>query len=487
MDKNIQKLRAVMDMQKDIILITNGKELEYINKAFFDFSVFKDFTEFKNLHSCICEIFVDMQDESFLKLTYPDGDWITQLKKSPQKEHFVAMKNSQGVKNFFKVHFKAFDEASQGYMVTLHNATSYKADLDVLHLISHMQGVYFLVTDIHGEILKISSSLLEIFQVDTKELREKNYTFLDFLNEEDKEAAIMHITQNDTTAYETILRYKDIYLPVMAQGSFGLIGGRPVYITFLIDLRAVKKLQKEAKERDFLLFQHSKMVQMGEMINMIAHQWRQPLNAISAASIQSVMKKELGVLNDDDFYQTQNFIQKQSQKMSKIIDTFMSYSKAKQAKECFLVHVLFDTILELIATQLYAHNINIEIERECSLEIYGQKDMLEQVILNLLMNARDAYDERADMQNKVIYIKVKDKKQIEIIDFAGGMSDGISQKLFTPYFTTKEQGKGTGIGLYISRRIMKEHFGGDLLYEKIDNGSKFVLQFKNIKAVKMEI
>jgi len=484
MDQNTQKLRTVMDMQKDIILTTDGEVLEYINKAFFDFSVFKDFEEFKKLHNCICEIFIDMQDESFLKPTYPDGDWITQLKKNPLKEYFVAMRNSQGAKNFFKVHFQAFDESLQGYMVSLHNITPYKENLDVLNLISHMQGAYFSVTNMHGEILKISSSLLEVLQVDIKELQEKNHTFLDFVNEEDRKTVLKHISQDDTSSYEIALRYKDIYLPVMAQGSFGLINGVPVRVTSLIDLSVVKKLQKEAKERDLLLFQQSKMAQMGEMINMIAHQWRQPLNAISAASIQSAMKKELGVLADDDFYKTQTFIQEQTQKMSKIIDTFMEYSKAKQTKEYFSLRPLLDAILELVSTQFYAHNINIDLECEYLLEIYGKKDMLEQVILNLLMNARDAYDERTDIQNKVIFIKTKDQKQIEIIDFAGGISDTISQKLFTPYFTTKEQGKGTGIGLYMSRRIMREHFEGDLLYEKIDNGSKFVLNFKNIKTVK---
>ena len=473
-----------MDMQKDIILTTDGEVLEYINKAFFDFSIFKDFEEFKNLHSCICEIFIDMQDESFLKPTYPDGDWITQLKKNPKKEYFIAMRNSQGAKNFFKVHFQAFDESLQGNMVSLHNITPYKENLDLLNLISHMQGAYFLVTNIRGEIVKISSSLLKILQVDIKELQEKNHTFLDFVNEDDREIVLRHISQNDTSSYEITLIYKDIHLPVMAQGYFGLINGVPVRITSLIDLSIVKKLQKEAKERDLLLLQQSKMAQMGEMINMIAHQWRQPLNAISAASIQSAMKKELEVLDDDDFYKTQTFIQEQSQKMSKIIDTFMEYSKAKETKEYFSLSPLLDAILELVSTQFHAHNINIDIECTRSLEIYGKKDMLEQVILNLLMNARDAYDERADIQNKVIYIKTKDQKQIEIIDFARGISDTVSQKLFTPYFTTKEHGKGTGIGLYMSRRIMREHFQGDLLYKKIDNGSKFVLHFKKIEVVK---
>ena len=475
MDNYAQKLRTIMDLQDDIILTTDGDNLEYVNEAFFKFSKYKDFEEFKKFHKCICELFIEMEGDSYLKSTYPEGNWITHLQKNSHKEFFVVIKSAKGIDTLFKVNFKQFDDTSTSYMISLHDATSYKENLDLINLISNIKGVYFSLANMHGEIIKISESLLEILKID--DFVEKKYSIANFLNEEDKKLTMQHISTNDSSPYEVTIRYGDIIIPIMVQGYFGVVNNTPIRIAVLIDLRELKQLQFEAKQRDLLLFQQAKMAQMGEMINMIAHQWRQPLNAISAASIQSAMKLELGQFNNDEFHKTQTFIQEQCQKMSRVINTFMEYSKATQKKEKFLFSDTINMVLDLVKEQFNSHNIKIDIEDDNLLEIKGSKDMLEQVVLNILMNARDAYNEQKDMKNKIIYIKTDKKKAIQIIDFAGGISDMISDKLFMPYFTTKEQGKGTGLGLYMSKRIMQEHFKGDLLYEKLENGSKFILDF----------
>ena len=239
-----------------------------------------------------------------------------------------------------------------------------------------------------------------------------------------------------------------------------------------------QRLQEEAKQKDLLLFQQAKMAQMGEMVNMIAHQWRQPLNAISTASIKAEMEWQTGVLDDKKFHKTQHFIQDQCQKMSHVIDLFMQYVHAEQKQEDFTLKDVIDTVFVLTREQFKAHDIKVDVQDNNPFFIYGSKDMLGQVILNLVINARDAYDEHEEMENKTILIKTTKDRKIEIIDFAGGIDEKYMEKLFTPYFTTKEQGKGTGIGLYMSRRIMREHFKGELLYEKLENGSKFILDFE---------
>jgi len=219
------------------------------------------------------------------------------------------------------------------------------------------------------------------------------------------------------------------------------------------------------------------MAQMGEMVGMIAHQWRQPLNAISAATIQLTMKYEMDMMSKDDFLTTQKFIQDECQKMSKVIDTFMEYSKNEAKLENFYFKEVMQTIDKLIGIEFKLKNISIKENLENDFEIYGNKNMLEQIVLNIIVNAKDAFEEN-DINDRKIDIIAKDKK-IEISDNAGGIDDEVAKKIFNPYFTTKEQGKGTGLGLYMAKKIMKEHFNGELYYEKLENGSKFILDFEN--------
>ena len=229
-----------------------------------------------------------------------------------------------------------------------------------------------------------------------------------------------------------------------------------------------------------MLFQQAKLAQMGEMISMIAHQWRQPLNAISATSIKLTMKQELDMLSDEEFISSNEFIQNQCQKMSSVIDTFMNYAKASSEVKVFKINEVVDMVLELISTQFHNHNIDILVNKNLeNLEVVGDINMLEQVLLNILTNARDAYDEQKLLNNKKIKIYLENENTLAISDYAGGISNKNIERLFTPYFTTKEQGKGTGLGLYMSRRIMVEHFKGNLTYKKTKNGSTFLLEFNS--------
>jgi C4-dicarboxylate-specific signal transduction histidine kinase len=107
--------------------------------------------------------------------------------------------------------------------------------------------------------------------------------------------------------------------------------------------------------------------------------------------------------------------------------------------------------------------------------LFGRKDLLEQVLLNLLSNSKDAFENINTNKEKYIIIKCLSNKEIFVEDNAGGITAQTIEKLFMPYFTTKEQGKGTGLGLYMSRKIIREHFNGNLTYTKDKNRSIFTL------------
>ena len=249
------------------------------------------------------------------------------------------------------------------------------------------------------------------------------------------------------------------------------------------NIQKVRELNEALiKEKEITEFQqkqllsNSRSAAMGEMISMIAHQWRQPLNAISASSINLSLMSSMGMLEDSKIQEDSEFIQNQCQKMSATIETFMNFVKpSKELREFNLLHSL-NTVLSLIGTQLKNKNIEVNIyELDKNISIHGHEDLIEQVIVNLLANARDALEEVA-IENKFINITIEFKENnptIKIEDNAGGIPQDIQEKIFNPYFTTKEQGKGTGLGLYMSKDIMKKSFGGDLVYNTTKEGSCF--------------
>jgi len=163
--------------------------------------------------------------------------------------------------------------------------------------------------------------------------------------------------------------------------------------------------------------------------------------------------------------------------MSKTIDTFMNFVKpVKESKEFKLSHAI-DSTIEIMGVQLKNHNIEVNIEIIDDISLVGYEDLLEQVIINILSNARDAFEE-LELDSKFINITIESKKSIPTIvieDNAGGIPPDIKEKIFNPYFTTKEQGKGTGIGLYMSIDIMQKSFNGNLIYRATDSGSSFEL------------
>ena len=133
---------------------------------------------------------------------------------------------------------------------------------------------------------------------------------------------------------------------------------------------------------------------MGDMISMIAHQWRQPLNAISASSINLSLMSSMNMLEDKKVQESSEFIQEQAQKMSQTIDTFMNFVKpAKDSKEFKLIHSV-ESIMHIMGSQLANHNIKVTVEsKDDNISIVGYEDLLEQVIINLLSNSRDAFSE----------------------------------------------------------------------------------------------
>jgi len=233
----------------------------------------------------------------------------------------------------------------------------------------------------------------------------------------------------------------------------------------------------ELKEKDSIITQQSKLAQMGEMINMIAHQWRQPLNAISAAAIKMNMQNDMDMLTDKEIQKTTEFIEEMTQEMSKTINDFMNFTKPTDAKIVVKFSEVIDDIMRLMHAQLANHNIKLLQDIEDNLSTLTYKKDLEHVLINLFSNAKDALDD-LEKDDKELHIRIYEKETkcfIEVSDNAGGIDADIITRVFDPYFTTKEQGKGTGLGLYMTKKILKETLDGDIYVENSKNGAKFTV------------
>ena len=252
------------------------------------------------------------------------------------------------------------------------------------------------------------------------------------------------------------------------------------YISVFTDFTKLKEQEQLLREKDKIMFQQSKMASMGEMLKNIAHQWRQPLSVITSSASGLKLKKEFGMLSDEDFNEFAEGILKSATYLSQTIDDFSNYFKNSSDQEVFLVNDVIEKAIQLTDSSLKSWDISVNTNFKKDCEIFGIKNELIQVLLNIINNSKDAYKNQKDIK-KVIEIETKEEllnSSITIKDFAGGIDEGILDKIFEPYFTTKHQSQGTGIGLYMSKQIIEDRLNGSINVENIYEDNKKGVMFK---------
>ena len=241
-----------------------------------------------------------------------------------------------------------------------------------------------------------------------------------------------------------------------------------IYISKLIDKKFKKhrlKIQEyieENSQQQHILFQQSKMAAMGEMLGNIAHQWRQPLSVITTASTGMRLQKELEVLDDESFEQSITNITNSALYLSKTIDDFRNFFKTDKIETDFNIQDTFEKVFKLTNGQFSHNDITFDKNIE-EIKLFGLENELIQALINILNNSKDALMEIEKPIPRLIFIDVykeNEKIIIKIKDNAGGIDEKIIDKVCEPYFTTKHQSKGTGIGLYMTSEIIKKHMNG---------------------------
>ena len=237
---------------------------------------------------------------------------------------------------------------------------------------------------------------------------------------------------------------------------YGIKNGKKTIIATALDIT-------NEKEKEKLLMQQSKMAAMGEILENIAHQWRQPLSTISTAATGVKLQNELDTLNDKILNDSMNIINNSAQYLSKTIDDFRGFFKPDQKSEYFKINHTLEKIMMIIGNKYKLENIHFIKDIE-NFQILNYNNALIQVFINLFSNSQHAFLEN-DIKDKFIFIDVYNDEYsaiIEIKDTAGGIPSKIIDKIFEPYFTTKHQSRGTGIGLYMSEEIITKHMKGTI-------------------------
>ncbi len=275
--------------------------------------------------------------------------------------------------------------------------------------------------------------------------------------------------------------------------------GRAVKISVCLDItgrkRAEEELQQineklgemvdkavgEVRSKDRLLIQQSKMAAMGEMIGAIAHQWRQPLNALGLIIQDLKVSFMLNDLSKENMDKITGESMDQIKYMSKTIDDFRNFFRPDKPKAPFSVKEAVADVLKIASSGLENNYVSVETDY-CGedLLVDGYENEFKQVILNLISNAKDAtVEHNSDLTDRKIKISLSKHNQeaiLSVSDNGGGIKDEVLEKIFEPYFTTKEQGKGTGIGLYMSKMIVEDNMLGKLSAVNDGNGAKFLVE-----------
>jgi len=397
------------------------------------------------------------------------------------------------------------------FILSKNNDKLQKTKDELLESNNHIKAILqstvesILITDSNNIIVDCNQMCSTLFGFDKNELLGMNQ--YDLVHENDIKKIKQKNQINIQTSYEVnALNKKGDILPVLVRSSKILKNDLPHRVTIILDLTELKKTQKaletlnkdlaikviqevdKNKKKDLQLLHQARHAQMGELINMIAHQWRQPLNAIAATimNIQlqlSLEKFDLSKQNErDDFTifinQKLGNMEEFIQTLSVTIDDFRNFYKQDNQIKIESIHTPIKKALGIIKALILSNKIEItqNLNSKKNIEIFESE--LLQVFLNVIKNAQDNFEDR-QTKNPNITISTKDVDNgviIEILDNGGGIDSNIIDNIFDPYFSTKNIKNGTGLGLYMSKSIIEQHHKGKFYAVNKKEGVSFCIE-----------
>ena len=246
-----------------------------------------------------------------------------------------------------------------------------------------------------------------------------------------------------------------------------------------------KRVQEEIaknREKEKLLLHQSRLAQIGETINMIAHQWRQPLNTIAIMVQTLSLKQKRGSLDTQEFLRVEQKIMEQIDQMSTTIDAFRNFFKPEDKRQRFCIQNVIERVVSISEPQISKLGIVLKYKIDGEYYVLGYPNELGQALLNIISNAKDQLLECSDCTKREIVIEVKgDEEGVKILiaDTGGGIKEEIIDKIFEPYVSSKSKNR-TGLGLYIAKMIVEEHMDGKIEARNEKDGALFTIWLKRV-------
>jgi len=425
-----------------------------------------------------------------------------------KSEHFVHEYRLKTKSNDFKwvlVRGKAFrdenDSAQRMLMMSMdieERKQLTKELRDVELLVEYGRIVIFKWKNNDSLDVEHVSKGINTFGYSQDDFQNKKIKYLDFVHEKDVskltvliQKAIKENQSSFTSTHRIHNKEGDVkwvfFRTIFLKDHFGKITHLYGYIT---DITTIKMNEVELKlkikeevakntEKDRLLVHQSKLASMGEMLGNIAHQWRQPLNNINLLIHFVRDNYNNKLFTKEDLDESIKSAKIQIDYMSQTIDDFRNFYKPTKNKELFDIKKSIEKAAKITATQFEVNNIKLNIENK-SAKIDSYENEFQQVIVNILNNAKDAAivkksQEDFDARVNINIEEFDNNVKLEISNNCGTASKEVIDRMFEPYFTTKFETQGTGIGLYMVKIIIETNMGGHISAQNSDDGLKFVI------------
>jgi len=332
-----------------------------------------------------------------------------------------------------------------------------------------------LISDKNNNIIQTNKAFEKVFALSEEEVLNQNPN-------------ILSSNQHDSTFYDAM------WLSINQKGYWkGEIINKTSYkqeVPFLVNITAIYDKNNEIenhlavytnlskiKEAQAILRQQTKMASMGEMLSSITHQWKQPITVMKTIFSVIEVEENLGTIKTSDYTKQLASLNKQVDYMVETMNDFKNYLSPDKKLKCFLLENGIEDILNLFNEQYKVLNLQVSIDIHQSANVYGFYNEYKQVLVNLIKNTVDAYQELSITQ-KTLEVSISTDKEfgvIELKDFAGGIKEEVLHTIFNPYTSTKDSTQGTGIGLYMSKNII-ENMKGSISVQNVDQGASFIIK-----------
>lgn len=342
--------------------------------------------------------------------------------------------------------------------------------LDLQTAIFDNSGYMMIRTDKNGVIKQINNEVEKLLGFKAHELVDIHTPeFFHVKSEIIKKAKELSIELNTDVVegFETFVIKSNLNLDNESEWTYLTKDGNQIPVLLSVSALRDKEneiygyigISKDITQRKILESQ-SKLASMGEMIGNIAHQWRQPLSVISTISSGIKVRSEYNQLDISTIFEDMDNIIKQTKYLSKTIDDFRNFIKDTNTREKVSILDTIEKTLTIVNSTIVNNHITLITKLEDDAIIHGYENQLIQAIINIINNSKDALKENNHEREKLLFIetkKINNSLFLTIKDNAGGIEPKILDKIFEPYFTTKHQSIGTGIGLSITHQILTKH------------------------------